>query len=312
MKGSTGFRSGLGTGMLLGIGFFVLVALGIGLLVLGFALGRSAGQPVATRPTMPTQEASQLPTATVVIVPTLTPLPTATPLPPTPIPPTETPQPMAVVGTQGANIRSGPGTNFSIVGRTDPGTQLPIIGRYGDWWQVLYNGTPAWIANIVVTTSNVESVAEVVPPPSPIPPPPTAIPTATPIPATATPASVRGLVPVSYVVEGAPGPFSVAQASNTGPGGGIWFNFAIRNQSATQVDYMRLGTFVDETNDFESGDGIRGHASYSNWRLAPGEYLQHRDHVHFSTPGTYHLWLAVQFSDGQFVKLLGPVTITIQ
>lgn len=316
MRKSSSFGSGMSMGLLLGLGFVVALVLGVGLLVVGFALGRTtAGRPVAGRPTATVPaEATLAPTQVVVIVPTATPTPTDTPTPmPTPVPPTDTPlPPLAVVGTQGANIRSGPGTNFSIVGRADPGTQLLVIGRYADWWQVLYNGAPAWIANIVVTASNTESVPVVVPPPSPIPPPPTAIPTATPIPATATPANVRGLVPISYVVEGAPGPYSLSQATNTGPGGGIWFNFAIKNQSATQVDYARLGTFVDETGDFESGDGIHGHASYSGWRLAPGEYLQHRDHIHVATPGTYHLWFAIQFADGQFVKLLGPVTITVQ
>ncbi len=313
MRKSSSFRSGMGTGMLLGLGFVVALALGIGLLVAGYVLGRSTRQPVAPRPTatVPAAMTSTPTEGIVAIIPTATPTPTDTPTPlPTPVPPTDTPlPPLAVVGTQGANIRSGPGTNFSIVGRVEPGTQLLVIGRYADWWQVLYNSAPAWIAGIVVTTSNTEGVPVVVPPPSPIPPPPTAIPTATPIPATATPANVRGLTVRSFVVsnkprrEGgtavyAPGPFGVNSQ--------IWCAWDIANTSSQTIAYTILGCWVEETGSHKK--------SYGDTTLQPGQTmgLKWEDWLSIGVPGTYRLWLRICFTDGTCANLAGPVTVTVQ
>lgn len=318
MRRSSSFSSGMSTGILLGLGFIVTLVLGIGLLVVGFVLGRStAGQPVAVQPTAtPTPDVSFLPTATILIIPTATPpLPTDTPLPPTEIPPTETPPPpLAVVGAQGANIRSGPGANFSIVGRADPGTQLVVIGRYADWWQILYNDAPAWIAGIVVTTSNTEGVPVVVPPASPIPPPPTAIPTATPIPATATPTNVRGLTVRSFVVSNkprrewssavfAPGPFGV--------NGQIWCSWDIANGASQPFTYTILGCWVQETGFHKK--------SYSSWplQIMPGQQggntgLNWEDWLSIGSPGTYHLYLRICFDDGVCENLAGPVTVNVQ
>jgi len=214
-----------------------------------------------------------------------------------------------VVGAQGANIRSGPGTNFSVVGRVDPGTQLVVIGRYADWWQILYNGAPAWIAGIVVTTSNTEGVPVVVPPPSPIPPPPTAIPTATPIPATATPANVRGLTVRSFVVSNkprrewnaavyAPGPFGVNSQ--------IWCSWDIANNSTQTIAYSILGCWVEQTGFHKK--------SYSDTTLQPGQNmgLNWEDWLSIGAPGTYSLWLRICFTDGTCANLAGPVTVNVQ
>lgn len=312
MRRNSSFRSGMSTGMLLGLGFVVALALGIGLLVVGFVLGRSTGQPVATRPTatVPATITSTPTEGIVAPIPTATPIPTDTPTPmPTPVPPTDTPlPPLAIVGAQGANIRSGPGTNFSIVGRADPGTQLLIIGRYADWWQVLHNGAPAWIANIVVTASNAESVPLVVPPPSPLPPP-TAIPTATPIPPTATPANVHGLMVHSFVVSNkprrewsiavyAPGPFGVNSQ--------IWCSWDIANNSSQTIAYTILGCWVEETGFHKK--------SYGDTTLQPGQNmgLNWEDWLSIGVPGTYRLWLRICFTDGTCANLAGPVTVNVQ
>ena len=87
---------------------------------------------------------------------------------------------MIVVQAGGGNLRSGPGTNFATVGRLEENATARITGRYGDWWQVDYGGTPAWVANWVVTVSNADRVPKVVPPSSPTPPTPVV--TATPRP----------------------------------------------------------------------------------------------------------------------------------
>ena len=83
---------------------------------------------------------------------------------------------MISAGAQGLNVRTGPGTNFTRLAHVDPGTQFPIIGRYADWWQIETPGAPGWVADWVVRTYNVESVPEVVPPPTPVPSDPIVIP----------------------------------------------------------------------------------------------------------------------------------------
>ncbi len=94
--------------------------------------------------------------------------PIATPLPSTSISPTTpttattmaTPS-IAVADGNRVNVRSGPGTDYPVVGLFDSGIQAQVVGRYGDWWQIEYDGTPAWVASWVVATSGVDSVPQV-------------------------------------------------------------------------------------------------------------------------------------------------------
>ncbi|HDQ71086.1 MAG TPA: SH3 domain-containing protein, partial [Chloroflexi bacterium] len=78
---------------------------------------------------------------------------------PTPSP-TETPATI-VAGGDGVNVRQGPGTNFTRLGYLEPGTQAKLIGKYNDWWQIEYNGAPAWVFGNLVTASNAENVPQV-------------------------------------------------------------------------------------------------------------------------------------------------------
>jgi lipoprotein-anchoring transpeptidase ErfK/SrfK len=102
-------------------------------------------------------------------------LPTATPLPSTQVPPTAA-LPTVVVGADGVNVRSGPSTDFAKIGLLSPGAEARVIGRYGDWWQIDFAASPAWVASWVVTAFNVEVVPEVAAPPTPVPASPAEIP----------------------------------------------------------------------------------------------------------------------------------------
>jgi lipoprotein-anchoring transpeptidase ErfK/SrfK len=94
--------------------------------------------------------------------------PIATPLSPTPVPPTTlttgvttaTPS-VAVAHNIRVNVRSGPGTDYPVVGLFDSGAQAQVTGRCSDWWQIEYNGASAWVASWVVTASGVDSVPQV-------------------------------------------------------------------------------------------------------------------------------------------------------
>jgi len=94
---------------------------------------------------------------------------------------TPTPSPaVAEAQPNGANVRSGPGTDHGLVGFLDGGGAVEVIGRHADWWQVVYEGRPAWVFDGVVSVTGGGRVPEVASPPTPVPPSPAFIPTAAP------------------------------------------------------------------------------------------------------------------------------------
>ena len=130
-------------------------------------------------------------TGDVAVLPTDTPSPIPTETPtaaPTPEPPTPTPQPASAIARQTVNVRSGPGTNYNIVGRTTAGQRFPIIGKNpaGDWWQIDFNGSPNWIIGRLVDVEGPVDAIVVAAniPAAPVAPPPTARPQPRPQPTT--------------------------------------------------------------------------------------------------------------------------------
>jgi hypothetical protein len=244
--------------------------------------------------------------------PTTTPSEPATDTPPAATattPPEPTVAPSITAGSQGVNVRGGPGTNYNILGYLNPGDQAVVTGQYGGWWQIVYNDAPGWVSGEIVTASGVENVPEVQPPPAPTRPPATATsaapvaPTAPPpAPATATPppaAGTRGLIADGYQVEGAPGPYSV--------GSDIWFNMWISNNSGAPVDFVALGTWIQENGQYQK--------SWSYSQIPADRQFVHRDHVYghqITAAGTYHLFLRICFADGECANLAGPVEIVVQ
>jgi len=102
-----------------------------------------------------------------------------------------------------ANVRSGPGTNYDVVGGLETGIVAPIIGKNetGDWWQVtLATGQQGWVYGPLVEasgdTTTVALATDIAPPP----------PTATPEPVVEapTPAPTEVVAPTSVVAEGEP------------------------------------------------------------------------------------------------------------
>lgn len=137
------------------VGWLLIVALGIALVWYGFrpqAAQTPADQdtpsPVNTVPqSRPTVTLVPLPRPTNTSMPTDTPAPTATPVPPTPTP-------YIVAGDEGVNVRTGPATTYEQLGYLDPGTQAALTGSDGDWWQIAYNETAAWVYGPLVTPYN--------------------------------------------------------------------------------------------------------------------------------------------------------------
>lgn len=323
-----------GWGLFLAAGWILVVVIGIALIWIGFlrptreqespsakmsatarvALVQTLTQPTATGMVLPTtvqvtNAATPVPSAkvfpsatatkalestgTVAVEPSATPEPTASPV----LEPTASPG--ITTGATAVNVRAGPSTNYAILGSLDPGAQAAVTGRYGDWWQIRYNDALGWVFGDIVTASNTENVPQIQPPPEPTaaPLPATSVPTAPPATQAPPPAAdFRGLVPEGYQVEDAPGPYGVDQA--------IWFNMWISNNSGGEVGYDALGTWVEETGQFQKS------WSYSSFK--PGQKLEWRDNIIIPAAGTYRLWLAICFDDGTCAQMWGPVEVIVQ
>ena len=135
--------------------------------------------PIPTRTPQPTFTPTPDWTPTPALAPTKTPTPepTATPTsaePPTAVP-TNTPEakPAAVVTSPSANVRTGPGTGYPLVGRVLRGNRLEITGKNDGvtWWQVCcVSGKQGWIINDLVrvegNVGSVPIVSGIAPPPA--------------------------------------------------------------------------------------------------------------------------------------------------
>jgi len=105
---------------------------------------------------------------------TNTPTATAIPIAPTP-PPTPTGcTPMVIVQAKALNVRSGPGTTYSTLGRLQADETAEVVGRNaaGTWWQIRFGTTYGWVSGSYVTpscTDRVPIVDQPTPAPTPTP-----------------------------------------------------------------------------------------------------------------------------------------------
>ncbi|MDX1524578.1 MAG: SH3 domain-containing protein, partial [Anaerolineae bacterium] len=149
----------------------------------------SDGQVFSTRTPAPTFTVTLTPPPAIALItpspsPTSSPTPSPSPTHPPPTAtatPTETPTPLTpqVIAARTVNVRSGPGTNYPVVGSLPPNVPVMVSGRNGEssWWQIQApDGRTGWVAGLVVETRNVGGVAVAQAPPPPVPP------TATPVP----------------------------------------------------------------------------------------------------------------------------------
>jgi uncharacterized protein YraI len=116
-----------------------------------------------------------------------TPTPTSTPATPSPTVPTT---PSLTTKTD-LNVRSGPGTQYDLLGLLPAGVTVEIIGRdeARQWWQIRFSPAEdgiGWVAAdpAFSTTANVDNVPVAQAPPTPTGTP---TPTNTPVPSTSTP-----------------------------------------------------------------------------------------------------------------------------
>lgn len=311
MMGKQELGGGRGFSLWMVLGWLFLVAVGGLLIWYGFfRQPAEEAQPATAQPT-PVATSAPLPTAPPTETPTPAPTDVPTPMPaPTEALPTAVPAvAKVVVGPDGINVRNGPGTDYTRVGSLDAGAEALVNGQYGGWWQIEYQGSAGWVYGELVTASDVAAVPEVQPPAKPTAAPATAAPAATQAPAatvapttSAPPAgNARGLVVNNYVVEGAPGPYAVGAA--------MWFSIDITNSTAQEIRYSALGTWVQETGQYQKSY-FAVPPNYPSF--VANQRFTHRDRIIIPAAGAYHLWLAIQFDDGVSALLAGPVAVTVQ
>lgn len=123
--------------------------------------------------TVQAQSAPIVPAVPAVATATFTPSPTPTTIPPTAC------STAFVTATTNANVRSGPGTLYDILGYLPAGGTAPLSGRNdaNTWWYIEFPAGPgghAWIAQSVTSASCLPAVVQVIAAP-PLPPTPTEV-----------------------------------------------------------------------------------------------------------------------------------------
>lgn len=170
--------------ILLLVNYLIFAALFSRLTAPNFVSNYTTRTPVPTftpAPALPAFVIPTLPPATVEPTPTATPVLTPTPAAVNGSPVSEAASAQAeeagtnnsaqVVSSGTVNIRSGPGTNYPVIGALEANVSLPIVGRNPDasWWQIkMADETLGWVANTVVNATNADEVpvAEAPPPPA--------------------------------------------------------------------------------------------------------------------------------------------------
>ncbi|MGQ0602389.1 MAG: SH3 domain-containing protein [Anaerolineales bacterium] len=279
-------RSGIPLGALIGIG--VIAVVGLALLIIALLNVFNSGTPVsqATATQAPTRVVV-IPTTTVAAPPTNTNPPPPTDTVAAPVASDTAAAPQATTAPTGpvlsvfqpANVRSGPGINYTVIGGLQTGATTEAVGRdsTGTWFVINYGGGRGWISNIVANYSGDVNALPVVQAPPP--------------PATAVPPTVTGVPPTAT---GAPGGSGVrgdyfrlqTTAREFAVNQDIWFEFKVTNTSANSIPYRCLGAKV-------SGVG----AAQCSWgsspsdSLSPNGVIEWNDHINIGTPGTYTLVL---------------------
>ena len=61
---------------------------------------------------------------------------------------------MGTINDNGVNVRSGPGTNYSILKTLSKGTAVTIVENRGDWQQIQYGSLKGWVTNRFISTGS--------------------------------------------------------------------------------------------------------------------------------------------------------------
>jgi hypothetical protein len=291
-------RSSFPLGAVIGI---VVLAL-VGLAMLGFALISllNPGTPIA--PTQPIAQGPTVAPTVPIVIPTATAPPPATPTeaaPPTAAPtdtqaapaaPT-TAAPTAPVLTINvpANVRSGPGVNYTVIGGLNIGATAEVVGRDASatWYVINYQGGQGWVSNQVAQYSGDTNALPV------IAAPPTPRPTATPVPPTPT-ATLRPAATATGVT-GTTGNIRVDyfyltnNITQVTAGTPFQFRFKITNLTGQPLSFGGMGAIA-----LPGGPAQPSWSTVTDGKPIPvGGELEWEDNMVINQPGTYKIHLGI-------------------
>jgi hypothetical protein len=176
---------------------------------------------------------------------------------PTPLPATPTPTPYPQVRmSQEANVRSGPGTSYTVLGTAAAGSIYPVtaVNAQRDWWQIDYMGQTGWVYAPLVEAAGVSTIGV------DLNVPPTPIPTATVAPSTPIPAATG--VPTPYF------PFLLESSGRCEPNAAMtYFNGRVVNQAGDPLTGACIHVAYDGPRNTKCS-GCDG-AAAGTWGFAP-------------------------------------------
>jgi cell wall-associated NlpC family hydrolase/SH3-like domain-containing protein len=65
-----------------------------------------------------------------------------------------------IIGTSEVNVRSGPGTNYSVIGKAQVGGQYKLLGTHGSWQNILFEGKNAYVSSNYVKVIKTEAIVD--------------------------------------------------------------------------------------------------------------------------------------------------------
>lgn len=251
-----------------------------------------AAQPVAAAPAAPSTDGAQPLIESTSVFSDIAAPAAGQPVQPVvePVQPTPVPANPEVTVTEIANVRGGPGLTYNILGAANPGQKFPVTGKSpdGQWWQITYNGAPAWLFGELVTAQNAEAVAVAQNIPA-APPPPTAAPvvaapppTAVPAPAPAEPAPTPAPAKSNYK-------FNITAVSKCDrQPAGNWFEGKTYIGGAPQSGYKVVFSYAPDAEPITAPAISGPHEGYPGWDQG---YYSHIIRTTDPIAGSWFVWV---------------------
>jgi uncharacterized protein YraI len=220
---------------------------------------------------------------------------------------------------QDANLRSGPGTAYDVVGSLNAGSTAEVVGRdaSGSWLAVNVAGKQGWIARALVTYAGEASALPILAaPPTPR------------VAATLTP-TARAASSATGGARGITGSLQMCGGKTTFAAGTerICFIETIRNTTNATVQYGIIGVLATNTatgaTQFQSSwSAFTGPLAIDPGCTGPTDRCggPWEDGMYIATPGTYRLTLNICFtpsiegcaSGGDWVTLTPGIEIVVR
>jgi uncharacterized protein YraI len=235
--------------------------------------------------------------------------------------------PSVTISNEFANIRSGPGVEYALVGKLNQKDTAPLRGKNADgtWWQIGFAAGPnglGWVRGDLVQAANATNVPVVQAPPTPTPLPATAT-SAAPAAPTATPPSVAAATATAAPNTNTSGPacdasspewrgnnanypFCGKQDPTWGDPQGEWNVYDNGRDIPLFITWNLYGSAINQVSiHFDQSDTICSFARPAQRtvnQVVPAAGRFDFNIKEFPYGGTYKVYLMVNLTDGRTVQ----------